>query len=124
MRYRQLQQVVLSSFGEERSAASLLTAWSSFVDECEQGYSWDVSEYRNELGVRAQIELIVVAKSLNGFGEHQQFLDNVESVDSRFRANAHPTWTFSFGQAWWEKAVPENGVGESAEGYLQYGVRD
>ena len=121
MTYMEAQQDVLSSLGEGCSAASLLDAWSAFVEEVEEGYAWDESEYRNEVRVRGQIELVMEAESLQKFVEHREFRENVQRVDSQFLSNSHPTWKFPWGGTWWESAVPVSSRGDFAECYRRFG---
>ena len=54
------------------SASSLLERWDAFVDECEEGYRWDYSEYLSEVEVRAVLEGLEVDQGLNRYAEHQE----------------------------------------------------
>jgi hypothetical protein len=40
---------ILEESGVSFSPAELVSRWESFVEECEGGYSWDVSEYTDEI---------------------------------------------------------------------------
>jgi hypothetical protein len=104
--YNTAQGQVRSRHGITKSGAALLKAWDAFVQEVEEGYEWDVSEYRNEIRVRDRIEAIASSAVLTHFAQHDDFLGELRHVDQRFRAMAHPTYRFPAAEAWWRQLVP------------------
>jgi len=101
-----------------RSGAQLIEAWSEFVAACEEGYAWDISEYRNELRVRGEIEQIMIAGELQVYREHAGFCGAVEGVDARFRLLGRPDWQFPDRTTWWERLVPAR-AGEALATYCR-----
>jgi len=106
MRYSEEQSDLLRRRGVLVSASSLLERWDAFVDECEEGYRWDYSEYLSEVEVRAVLEGLEVDQGLNRYAEHQEFLGNLGKIDRRFSALLHPLCqTGNVGDPWWRRGV-------------------
>lgn len=97
-----------------RSGAELLAAWAAFVHEVEDGYDWDISEYRNEIRVRDELSVLAVSDVLTPFVEHADFLEELRQLDERFRAQAHHTYRFPSASTWWRQLVPKSGGGDFA----------
>ena len=57
-----------------RSPATLLDILAAFVDECENGYSWDISEYNNELRARDELGEVIAAPELQSYEEHAELV--------------------------------------------------
>ena len=68
------------------SPAELVSKWESFVEECEAGYSWDVSEYDNEIRARRQLDRLLEMESLKVFPALAELSEAVRTIDERFRA--------------------------------------
>lgn len=80
----------------------LLEEWRRFVDECEQGYEYNVMEYHADLSVRDRIEACLRAPGRT----EAAFAGQVEAVDARFRALLQPG--VEVGPAddpWWHRGV-------------------
>jgi hypothetical protein len=119
MRYSEEQSDLLRRRGVLVSASSLLERWDAFVDECEEGYRWDYSEYLSEVEVRAVLEGLEVDQGLNRYAEHQEFLGNLGKIDRRFSALLHPLYqTGDVGDPWWRRGVLRRAGAEYA-GYFR-----
>lgn len=66
--------------------SDLVRIWEGFVEECEKGYQWDVSEYNNEIRVRDDLDLLLRAPSLQKCSELAELRSVVDPIDGRFRA--------------------------------------
>jgi hypothetical protein len=108
MNYYIAQEKVCRSANIRISASALLDAWGSFVDQVENGYEWDISEYRNDLRVRDSLEVIASSAKLNMYPEHDDFLSSLRTIDNRFKAIAHPVSTFPGQTEWWKQVAPKD----------------
>lgn len=104
--YTAAQDDVRAAHGIARTGATLIHSWEALIEECTDGYSWDISEYRNELRVRNEIETLVSSEHLRQYEDHDQFVEAVRALDERFKALGHPTWRFPDASTWWERLVP------------------
>lgn len=114
--YCALQDEVRIHHGISRTGAQLIDCWGAFVEECCEGYEWDISEYRNEIRVRRHIETLLRSDALAGHPDHDVFSGAVQVLDDRFRQLGHKEWKFPNGAQWWERQVPTF-AGESLAQY-------
>lgn len=90
----------------KKSPASLVRQWDGFVSSCEEGYSWDVSEYNDEIGVRTTLERILTAKTLVSYSELIGALaEEVQKIDDRFRCLLQTDVELPDREHWWERGV-------------------
>lgn len=85
---------------------ALLTHWSTFVEDCEQGYRGDAEDYFNDLTSRDSLARALDSAELQSFPDIMLLRAEVEAVDSRFRAllmpDAFPRIPAKF---WWARGV-------------------
>ncbi|MBI5610857.1 MAG: hypothetical protein HY902_18405 [Deltaproteobacteria bacterium] len=122
--YTSAQDAVRAAHGISRTGAALIESWEAFVEECATGYSFDIAEYRNELRVRNEIEVLVSSERLRRYKDHDSFVAIVRAIDERFKALGHATWHFATASTWWERVVPVRAGHDFASYCLQvYGFR-
>lgn len=89
---------------------SLLARWSTFVENCEQGYQGDAEDYFNDLTARDSLERVTIAVELQKFPELSQLCTEVEALDSRFRALLIPdVFPGISKEFWWARGVVKFG---------------
>lgn len=122
MTYQVAQAESLARLGVRESAALLVAKWEALVSECEDGYSWDVSEYWNELRVRDVLESLLEERSLQTFDGHAELRSVVAAIDERFRAIVRDDVRIP-GNTWWRQAVLRI-AGQEYRDYLSavYGI--
>ncbi len=103
--YIEAQDAVRARSRIQRTIAELLGMWNGLVDECYESYQWDISEFRNELGSRDQLDTILRAPELAEYPEHSELRDRVYSIDARFRELLLPDCEFPKGTTWWRRGV-------------------
>ena len=91
--------------GLDRGVPQLLDCWQSLIEDCEDGYQWDVSEYNSELRMRKDIETLLTDKALSGYDEHRHLQRQVDALDSRFRRLLHHEYKLAGKKMWWEHGV-------------------
>lgn len=101
------------------SPAHLLDLWEYFVDECREGYRWDVSEYDNEISVRDTLERLLTARDLEPFPELSAIGERVDELDNRFRALLDPIACRTNRAHWWEQGI----LARAGSAYASY-IRD
>jgi len=78
----------------------LLEYWEEFMDECSDCYSWDYSEYCNEIYKRD----IIQSKIDNGeFTD--TLLEKLTLLDQRFKKLLQENVTLPKGKYWWNMGV-------------------
>lgn len=99
------------------SPDELLEEWRGFVEQCEQGYEYNVMEYHADLSVRDRIEAC-----LRGEGsEDAGFVAGVAEADARFRALLQPGVEVGpEGDPWWHRGVPRYAGYPLAEGLSEW----
>lgn len=102
-------------FGSE-TAASLIQKWRFFIEECEGGYAWDYSEYRNEIRVRWLIQHLLDNSELNNSLELKGFIDEVFSLDEKFKTLLQSETVAVKGEGWWDRGV----LTRAGEEYCHY----
>lgn len=84
--------------------AGLVRRWREFVEQVERGYALGLEDYRNDLDVRAILEL--------AGGED----DEIAALDARLRAMLTSTtvrvWESAAGDPFWDFGYPRNASGE------------
>jgi hypothetical protein len=84
--------------------AGLVRRWRDFVEQVERGYKLGLEDYRNDLDVRAILEL--------AGGEE----DEIRALDARLGAMLTATtvrvWESAAGDPFWDFGYPRNAVGE------------
>ena len=82
----------------------LVARWRKFVEEVERGYRFGLEDYRNDLDLRAILEMI---------GTHGSDLDD---LDSRFQAmliaQEKRVWESGPDDPWWDFGYPKNAKGD------------
>ena len=93
--------------------AGLVTQWRDFVEQVEKGYAFGLEDYRNDLDIRAIIEL---AGAID---------DQVTALDARFQALLIATtvrvWE-SAPDAPWDFGYPKNAGDELLDGLREEGL--
>ena len=93
--------------------AGLVARWLEFVDEIERGYEFGIEDYRNDLDIRAILDMV-------GGGE------DVRDADRRFAAMLESTerrvWESAPGDPFWDFGYPRNARGELREGLIAEGL--
>jgi hypothetical protein len=107
----------------QHSPAQLLAQWDQFVQWCEERYSWDVSEYLNELSVREKLERVLTAEQLQPFPELRELRARVTDIDNRFKATLNPNVQLPNREQWWERGVLKRAGQQYAEYFQEaYGI--
>jgi hypothetical protein len=88
------------------SAAQLLDAWQALIEEVEEGYEWDISEFRNELRARGALEQLRAAAMEERFDGHEELVRRIETLDERFKAATVVSTPFATRAHWWSRRVP------------------
>lgn len=85
------------------SLASLITEWDGFVILCENGYSFDLSEYDNDLAVRRKIKVLIEKQGSQNDPSFGTLIVALSNVDNRFRDMLLPdTFRAYAANYWWE----------------------
>lgn len=85
--------------------SALTESWEAFIKECEEGYSWTIYEYDNEIRVREKMELILASPEIQTYEEIQNALTKVNSLDARMRSLFIPNISRKNKNHWWDKGV-------------------
>jgi hypothetical protein len=87
--------------------AGLVRRWREFVEQVERGYRLGLEDYRNDLDIRAILELAGGAD------------EAIEGLDARLRALLTATtvrvWESAAGDPFWDFGYPANATGELLE---------
>ncbi len=87
--------------------AGLIRRWRRFVEQVERGYTLGLEDYRNDLDVRAILEL--------AGGEDEE----INKLDERLRAILASTtvrvWESAAGDPFWDFGFPSNAAGQLME---------
>ncbi|MFJ6849651.1 hypothetical protein ACIQM3_03775 [Streptomyces sp. NPDC091271] len=116
--------VAASGRWRDTEPEALLARWSTFVDQCEQGYRGDAEDYFNDLTSRNSLERALVAGELQKFPELADLRVEVEAVDERFRALLTPdAFPRIPAETWWARGVVKAGRKRLVEDLRrEYGV--
>lgn len=108
---------ILTKQGFERETfVSLIEKWRFFIEECEEGYQWDFSEYLNEVRTRYLIQQLLNNEEIANAGEFQELFVDLGNLDQKFRELLQPEALLEKGDGWWDKGV----LKKAGENYLQY----
>ena len=117
---------ILSAVGFRRivSPNDLVDAWAAFVSECEDGYGWDIYEYRNELALRDAIADLLDSEELARYAEFGGFQARTAQLDERFKAVlAGGPDVLGEGSPWWRRRIPGRAGAEFVQdAKAQFGV--
>ncbi|MFI6514794.1 hypothetical protein ACIBF1_04445 [Spirillospora sp. NPDC050679] len=106
-----------------KGPSSLLDAWRSLVEECEDGYSFGVDEFSNDVRVRDLIEKLCMDPRVLGDPAREEYLQRVQEVDARFKVLLQSAAIGSPDLPWWRRAVLSRAGEEYADGMRsQYGI--
>ncbi len=114
--YFDTRRKFIKNLNISRDLPELITCWLGFVEDCEEGYSWDVSEYNNEIHVRNELEEILTNPELMTFQEHSSFISTVQDIDRRFKRLLHNHYHLSNNKEWWNRGV----LSAAGEEYVEY----
>ena len=97
---------IIRNGAKEYNLSVLLSEWTSFVSQCEQGYQFDISEYDNDVSIRDKIEEVINNEELYSPQDVQRFADAVHMLDEQLRAlfidNVYRPFTSG---TWWEASI-------------------
>jgi len=115
--------VISGGWTQLTSPTDMAGGWKGFVAQCEEGYSDNIYEFRNDLSVRNLIEEILGSPDLAEFQHQFQWIRaEVDTIDERYRqilleVDVEP------GKPWWEARIPRLAGEELAADFLsRYGV--
>lgn len=91
-------------FGNE-TFNSLVQKWVFFVDECQDGYRWGYSEYRNEIRVRGLIEQLLSDSAISNSKDFKTLRERVILADKKFKDLLQPDIALVEGEGWWDSGV-------------------
>ncbi|CAM5269626.1 hypothetical protein [Streptomyces fumanus] len=105
--------------------AQALAQWEGFVEECEEGYALDFSEYLDDLSVRTLLHKVLGDPEARHGPVYEPFARRVGLVDDRFRALIGEGPLVRPGSDhWWERRIPAAGGPEFvADVHERYAVR-
>lgn len=104
MNYVVAQDRVRIRLGIRDTPAELIAKWDALVSECEHGYSWDFSEYENEMVARDWLEVIVREPELQPYEEHNELVGAVRAIDLRFSRLVQSDMVLP-SKSWWRGAI-------------------
>ncbi|WDE06524.1 hypothetical protein SG34_006285 [Thalassomonas viridans] len=114
---KQVCSMILSKLGfSDETLSSLIDKWRCFVEECEEGYQWNFSEYKNEIRVRYLIQNLMDDEKLSKGEEFKEVFAEIEKLDQRFKALLQPNIVIDKGDGWWDKSV----LNKAGYDYCQY----
>ncbi len=113
----QVCSMILSNLGfPNETLISLIQKWLSFVDECEDGFQWDFSEYKNEIRVRYLIQCLIDDERLSKAAELKEAFDEIEKLDNRFKSLLKTDDSLDEARTWWERGI----LAKAGQDYCQY----
>ncbi|HEU0014979.1 MAG TPA: hypothetical protein VFQ45_14925 [Longimicrobium sp.] len=87
------------------SPDSMLEEWRAFVQQCQNGYPYNIYEYHNDLSVRDRIEACLREEGADA-ALQPEFAAGVAEVDERFRGLLKPGVQVGPEEdAWWHRGV-------------------
>lgn len=102
----ELCSTILTKLGfSNETFNSLVQRWDFFVDECQDGYRWDYSEYRNEIRVRGLLEQLLNSSAISSSENFKELREKVISVDKKFKDLLQPGIALVEGEGWWDSGV-------------------
>lgn len=113
----QLCSIILTRLGfQNESPFTLLEKWKGFVQQCFDGYSWDYSEYLNEIRARSLIQHLLDDERIANSDELSDLFSEVSEVDRAFKTLLKTDVVLNKGEHWWETGV----LRKAGEEYCQY----
>jgi hypothetical protein len=91
-------------FGNE-TLMSLVKKWQFFIEECQEGYGWDYSEYSNELRVRGLIGKLLDDPRIFNADELGYIFSEVFHLDEKFKCLLQSGISVLEWGHWWEQGV-------------------
>lgn len=102
----QICSVILAKLGfESETLVTLLDKWRFFIGECEEGYQWDYSEYKNEIGTRHLIQQLLNNEEIAAADEFKEVFVELGRLDQKFQNLLQPKIVLEKGEGWWDKGV-------------------
>jgi hypothetical protein len=96
--------------------AQALGAWEEFVTECAGGYTYDLSEYLNDLSIRQFFQLVLEDSEAKRTLTYALFAERVGHIDDRFRGLVSGGPLVRPGSdLWWDRRIPPYGAAEFVE---------
>lgn len=89
-------------------------AWKQFVQLCEDGYSFDISEYDNDIYCRQVLQYIINEVKLVVYPEYWDLGDRVKQFDNRFLVLIYPNQQRNDKDSWWERGILKKAYSEYA----------
>jgi hypothetical protein len=105
MSYQEAQETVRRRAKIADTPAELVAQWEYLISQAEEGYSWDFSEYLNEIRARDALELLLSAPELCTYTEHKDLVETVAALDERFRKLFRRDVELSEESHWWRRGV-------------------
>lgn len=118
MNYASLQNETRLRLGVGNAVSDLVDRWSALVEECKDGYRWDVSELNNEIRTRDALEAILSAPELQGFVEHRELAARVYELDQQYRSLLQSSISIPGRRTWWRRGVLQF-AGEEYARYME-----
>lgn len=112
-----MSETDLQDDARAESPEELLDEWRGLVEECENGYEYNVMEYHADLAVRDRLERCLQLPDRTDAA----FAAQVAEVDAQFRALLQPG--VEVGPAddpWWHRGVPRYSGHALAEGMHEW----
>lgn len=103
--YEKKCKEILSPHGfKSETFSSLIDKWKYIIEECEDGYDWEFSEYSNEIKCRFLIQLLMCSLELKEFSFHSELVEKTIQLDCRFKKLFQDNVSID-GDYWWQKGV-------------------
>jgi hypothetical protein len=102
--------------GDKVWPADLIWQWEELVEECECGYTWDISEYHHEMYSRRLLQHLLDSNALLDFPERAELERSVSEIDSRFRTLLQSDMELKDRKWWWERGV----LKRAGNNYVEY----
>ncbi len=88
------------------SPCEAIDGWAGLIEEIEDGYNWIPAELDNDLDLsRADMDLILKCRELNGYEEYEKFVTIIERLDERFRQLSAEYASFPDNLPWYRRRV-------------------
>ena len=103
----------------------LVGQWEGLVEQCVEGYGWDLTELGNDLFVRDLLERVFTEPALKDYSVVPHMRERVAAADEAFRGLLLPDVRIGRdGQPWWHRGVFRYGGEEYVEAVARrYGIR-
>jgi hypothetical protein len=115
----EVKKVIMNNNCKFKSPAQMISAWSEFVEDCEEIYNWGLFEFDNDIAVRDAIDLLLQAETLKGFQEYIIFKEQVEKIDLKYKDLLLSTFFRDEQKKWWKKGILQYAGEEYSEDILK-----